>query len=153
MCPTRANIPARPTNHFLSSLLSHSLPFPSRSQDHRHGQNRVVSTADGPPLQHCADCRLSRESTSPEEIFSPGDISWLPLGILVQLKSPGRGQGMLVLSLFPIGRNTRHNISDVFLAPSFPSASPVPTQIQIFSTCCSNSCIGLDYKYCGISFF
>lgn len=80
-----ANVPARPTNRFLSSLLSHSLPYTLRSQAHGCGKNSGQSILQ---MGHPCGMRRLRALWGVnvfEDTVSPRDTLWVPMGILAQL--------------------------------------------------------------------
>lgn len=110
-----ANISASPTNHFLSSLLSHSLPYLELPGSQMREKQCIVNTADGPP------CGIVQASGAPGS-----QCLWrnnLPQRHFLALHGdPGTikdswqseyGSGV---SLFPIGKNARSNVSDMSFA-------------------------------------
>lgn len=148
------NFPAVSTNHFLSSLLSCSLPCPLRFQVYGVGKAVCSQYCGWDTFGYCAGFRFTRESTSLQEIISPRETLSFPMGILAH-NDPGHTDEGYGVSVFSIGGNTRSNVPDMsFVGPS-PSPSHVPSQIQTFTFAisCTNYCIGQVYKYCGIFFF
>ena len=129
-----ANVPARPTNRFLSSLLSHSLPGPLRAWAHRCGENCEQSILQMHPLLTAPRQWWGPQPLQGVNIFQrnipPQRHPLTPCGDPGLIKAPGQSEQSSGVSLVPTGGNTRSSISDVFLEWSSPSTSLFPPKFR-----------------------